>query len=421
MSVMRRMVSHVGWWDTLANSGPGRVLAVNAIVDAAGTGMAAVCLPFFAITVLKLSPGQFVLALSGAGVLELLMTVPAGAIAGRIGIRRYSIITRVGRAVVYCLMALTSSFLPFLTISVVLGVLRAGSGGLSQSYVASVVGDEQRSKTLGVIRALRNVGYLVAGGASAALLTVGSGDALRGALVFNGLSFLVSAWCMASLHPQRMVKPPERMDWSVLRDAQYLSLAMLAGVFASSILVLDIALPLWVLGHHDLPTATVAVVAMLNTAMVVLFQYRFSRDAETVPQSVSMLRWSVLAFMATCGLLIVSGWAGAVLGTAAIITAGIMLTLAEMTESPAWWTLAFEMAPRDLSNEYLAAFDLNEAVLNILGPPLMAFIVGAGTIGWVGYAVVLAGAGVLTQILVKARRSRMVVPDPVSILSPSHS
>jgi hypothetical protein len=90
-----------------------------------------------------------------------------------------------------------------------------------------------------------------------------------------------------------------------------------------------------------------------------------------------------------------------------------MLTLAEMTESPAWWTLAFEMAPRDLSNEYLAAFDLNEAVLNILGPPLMAFIVGAGTIGWVGYAVVLAGAGVLTQILVKARSSRLVAPDPV--------
>jgi MFS family permease len=413
MSVMRRMLTHVGWWDMLASSGPGRVLAVNAIVDAAGTGMAAVCLPFFAITVLKLSPGQFVLALSGAGILELLMTVPAGAIAGRIGIRRYSIISRVGLAVAFCLMALTSSFLPFFTIAVVCGVLRAGVSGLSQAYVAAVVGDEQRSKTLGVTRALRNVGYLVAGGASAALLTVGSGDALRGALVFNGLSFLVSAWCMASLHPQRMVEPPERMDWSVLRDAQYLSLAVLAGLFASSVLVLDIALPLWVLGHHDLPGATVAVVAMLNTAMVVLFQYRFSRDAETVPQSVSMLRWSVLAFMATCGLLIVSGWAGAVLGTAAIITAGIMLTLAEMTESPAWWTLAFEMAPRDLSNEYLAAFDLNEAVLNILGPPLMAFIVGAGTIGWVGYAVVLAGAGVLTQILVKARRSRLVVSDPV--------
>jgi len=48
----------------------------------------------------------------------------------------------------------------------------------------------------------------------------------------------------------------------------------------------------------------------------------------------------------------------------------------------------------------------------------MAFIVGAGTIGWVGYAVVLAGAGVLTQILVKARRSRLVVPDPVSTQAP---
>ena len=52
---LRRALGAVGWWEVLASPGPTRLLALNSLVDAAGTGLAAVCLPFYAVRVAHLS------------------------------------------------------------------------------------------------------------------------------------------------------------------------------------------------------------------------------------------------------------------------------------------------------------------------------------------------------------------------------
>src|SRR5437764_13718401 len=64
MKLVYRLLSSMGWWTALAAQGKQRILGINALVDAAGTGLAAVCLPFFGIVVVHMTPGQFALALS---------------------------------------------------------------------------------------------------------------------------------------------------------------------------------------------------------------------------------------------------------------------------------------------------------------------------------------------------------------------
>lgn len=50
-SRLRRVLAQLGWWDALRSRGTDRLLALNSFVDAAGTGLAAICLPFYALLV----------------------------------------------------------------------------------------------------------------------------------------------------------------------------------------------------------------------------------------------------------------------------------------------------------------------------------------------------------------------------------
>lgn len=400
---LRRILVGVGWWDTLVRPGPARPLAITALVDAAGTGLAAVCLPFFAVTVAGIGVGSVALSLSAVGVAELLATVPNGVAAGRVGVRRFVVAAKLGEAAVFTGLAFVHGLAGFLALAVVGGVARAGSSGLNQSLTVAVLGESQRSAALGAIRALRNIGYLLAGGAAAVLLATGSAGALRTALLVNAASFLVGAGLLGRLRPADRPTVPDRAAWSVLRDWTYLGLIACAAVFASSLVVLDLALPLWALTHHGVPRPTVAVVTMLNTLLVVLLQYRFSRAVETVPDAVRGIRRACVLFVAMSALIAVSGWLFTPWAVAVLLAAGILLTFAELLESPSWWTISYESAPEARKTEYLATFDLSWSMVAIVGPAAMAAVVSLDALGWLLYAAAVALATVIGGVLANHR------------------
>ena len=406
IATLRRALASMGWWDALARRGPTRLLAVNALTDAAGTGLAAVCLPVLAVTVIGLSAAELGLVLSVAGGCELLAAVPNGALAGRVGVWRFSLAAKLVEAAAFAVLALAGGLAAVLLAAAVVGVARAGSSGLNQSLTVSVLGEDQRSGALGAVRALRNIGYLVSGGAGAVLLATGQPALLRVALLLNAASFVFGAWCVWRLRPVTPPVLPERTDWSVLRDARYGALILCAAVFGSSLAVLDVGLPLWVLRHPETtPRWTVPLVVVLNTLLVVLLQYRFSQQTSTVPAAVRGLRRSALAFGAMAVLVAFAPRAGSGLAVLLLVMAAVALTLGELTESPSWWTLSYELAPPERKSEYLSAFDLSWAVVGIAGPAAMVLVVSAGAAGWLGYAAVLVVAAV-TAVVLAGERAR---------------
>jgi hypothetical protein len=209
---------------------------------------------------------------------------------------------------------------------------------------------------------------------------------LRAALVLNALSFLAGALLLRRIQPVSGLEVRRRVDFSVLADARFLGLIVSAAVFASTVRVLDVALPLLVLDRPGVPAALVAVAVTLNTVLVVVFQHRLSRSIDGVPDARRGLRRAAMFLVGMALVLAVlpGGPPGVVV--AGVGVAAVLLTLGEMTESPAWWTLAYEQAPPERSTEYLAAFDLSYALLNIAGPPLLVLVVDRGSTGWLAYA-----------------------------------
>ncbi|MEU9047981.1 MULTISPECIES: MFS transporter [unclassified Kitasatospora] len=410
---LRSFFSLLGWWDVLATPGTSRILGVNGLVDAAGMGLSVICLPFYLVQVEGLSNAQLAVVLTAGGITEMLAAVPAGALAGRFGIGPYSVLSRIGRAAVYLGLVLVHDFVSLLLLTVLLGALRAGSNGLMQSLVGVVIPGDSRTGMFAAIRALRNIGYLVAGSVGALLLSSGSGTAVRAGLLVNAATFAVGAVLMYAVRV-KSVAPEEsrKTDWSVLRDFNYLGLIASSAVFTSSILVLSVALPLWVLRTGDIPKWTVGVVVIINTALVIVLQHWCSQVARTVAGSLRALRIAMIGFVAMVGLFCVSALHSAALATVAVLLAGAMLTVGELFEGPAWWTISYELAPPERNKQYLAAFDLNMAAVNVAGPVLCVAMIQAGWLGWLVYGALLVAATALAHRLV-AVRTRRTAPATV--------
>lgn len=400
-----RILDTLGWWPALRDGGSGRLLASNALLDATGTGLASLCLPFFLIGSLGFGKGELAVALGLLGACELLAAVPNGALAGRFGLKRALLINKIGQAVVYTVVAVAGDFNVVLISCALIGALRAGGSGLNQSLVAAAVGAQDRSGLLGSIRALRNIGYLVSGSIGGVLLATESQAALRAALITNALSYVYGAWCVRRVPVEGgAASPGERINFQVLRDVQYLALVLAAAMFGSSIVILDIGLPLWALQNPEIPRWTVAGVLCVNTAMVVILQYRVSQRVSDVTSALAGLRTSTFAFCTMAITIAVTALVSRPLAVVLMFAAAVLLTIGEMFESSSWWTISFELSPENRRSEYLAAFDLCWGIVSVLGPSLMAAVVAFGTRGWLAYGAALLIVSLAAQSIVKRRQ-----------------
>jgi MFS family permease len=424
VSSVRSLVRSVGWWDAFASPGPIRILAINAVIDSTGTGLALVCLPFFAVRVAGLNARQFALALSTAGICELLAAIPNGAAASRLGIKSFNVLARIVQALAYTLLAFSHGFAMLLPAAALAAIARAGGNGLGQTLTAAAVG-EQRSAALGAIRALRNIGYLLSGLLSTVVLATRSDTGLRLCLLANALSFLAGGCLIARLKlaTSAAERPAaNKVSWLVLRDAQYFGLIAVAGVFTSSLSVLTIGLPLWALRHHqNIPAWTVATVVMINTLLVVVFQFRFSVRLKAIPSAIRGIGYSSLAFVAMAVLIAATAGASTWIAIPMLALAAISLTLGELLESPSWWTLSFELAPAEHRNEYMAAFDLSGASMTIVGPLAMAGIVAIGAPGWLLYGAAMLVTAACGTVIARRRAARMLVAVPSQSMSGGES
>lgn len=345
--LISRLADGIGWWNALRRPGRTRVLGVNALVDSMGTGIAVVCLPFYVLLSANVTPAQFAFVLASGGAAELLLAVPNGSIAGRVGVFRFAIFTRICHCLLFTAYAFTSSFAEILTLSIAIGALRGGASGINQSLTISVVGTQERQSALAVIRSLRNVGYLTASGLAGILLSLPGSIPARSALALNGVTFAVSAVLLRSVRPPDSASQSgERFTWAVLRDGPYLLLIGAASVFATSATLLTVAVPLWLVRHSSVPRYMAAVVLGINTVMVILLQHGFAVRVETTKQALRSIWRAAGMFALMSAMFAFAGNTPTTLAAVCLIVIGILVTFGELFESPAWWTLSYVMAPR---------------------------------------------------------------------------
>src|SRR5438105_2455286 len=164
------------------------------------------------------------------------------------------------------------------------------------------------------VRAVRNLGYAAGGLAATAALAVGGRPAFVTVVAANAAAYALCAWLYSKLpHVEAPVRAARRRV-PALRDPWYVGLMLTSVVFALSLVLLQIGIPLWVAKRTDAPHALAGVVLAVNTLLVVLLQVRAAKGSETVAGATKLLRTSAVGFAVCCGPLRGGRQAGSGLG-----------------------------------------------------------------------------------------------------------
>jgi MFS family permease len=131
----------------------------------------------------------------------------------------------------------------------------------------------------------------------------------------------------------------------------------------------------------------------------ILLQYPFSVLTGTPQRALRGYGCAALC-LAGASLGFAAARAHSVQVTAAIFTAAIViLTVGEIMQVGAAWTLSFAIAPLDNRSTYLAAFSMGRALSRATGPLLMTGVVLAlGQSGWIALSALFAAAALVPAI-----------------------
>jgi MFS family permease len=379
-----------------------RIILANAFVDAFGTSLYTTTFVVLALSVRHLSAVDVGLALSSGGVAVLILTVPVGRLADRFGPSRVLIVCKALRAVLFLIFPFAVG-LPALILLVTLTAgIGAGNSAADQALLGSVVKDDDRLEALGRIRSIRNLSSIAGGSLAGVALAVGGWKMYAVVLWLNGFSYLFGAiaYCwLPRVRPAPRLAGP-RVWVTVVRNGRYLALTGASTIFALSVPLLQVGIPLWITQHTSAPHWVIAIVSITNALMVVVLQTRLSRSSRTFPGARAALRWSTLWFVGSSLLLAWAGWLGTWAAVALILVASVTLTFGEILESAAWWKISYDLAPPDRRSEYLTTFSLNYAVIAMVGPVCMAALIGTGIIGWIALCIAFLVAGGVGRTLV---------------------
>jgi hypothetical protein len=169
--------------------------------------------------------------------------------------------------------------------------------------------------------------------------------------------------------------------------------AQVSGLTRLGDTILTIGLPLWVIGHTSAPRELAAWLLILNTVIVMLFQVRVVKGADTLPAAAHM-QWRALTVLAIACVVLgsssgLSSWAATVILAIGVI----MLTLGEMWGEGAWWAVRYGITPADAQGSYGGAFNLGLAVPAVGGPVMVTGLTSDLRLaGWLILAAIFVGA-----------------------------
>ncbi|MBF8194053.1 MFS transporter [Nonomuraea sp. K274] len=387
----------------------GNQLVLVALVDSFGTGIFLSGSVVFLTQVAGLTAAQIGLGLSAAGIVGLISTVPIGLVADRVGTRKVLVALQVWRAAWFVAYAFTASFPFFFIVACMLAMAEKATGPLNQAVVGAAVGDNDRVRTMALVRVVRNVGFSLGALAGTTLVALGSHAGFRGIVLTNAASFLLAGVLLARIPLLNSTASARRNGpWhslASLRDGRYLALTALNAIVVMHMTLLAVGIPLWIVMHTSAPPALAGLIILVNTVLVVLLQVRASSGCDDITVASGRMRWAAGALAGCCLLLELSSGTTPVVATSLILVAVVLLTGAEMWQAAGSWGISYELAPSDRRSEYLSVFSLGTTLQSIIGPVLLtALVVPHTTVGWLGLGLLFVVTGLVLPAVAAPRR-----------------
>ncbi len=380
----------------------GRTFAVTSLINAIGTGLYLTGATIFFIRSVGLSAAQVGLGMAVSGIVGFVATVPIGALADRLGAQRTLVGLYLWRAGWFAALAYVHGMAGFVIVSSCLAAAEAATQPMSQAVAQATTEAADRTRTMAIVRTVRNIGFSAGALLAAPLLAADSRVAYQAMILSTAAAFVLSAVLLGRMRlagqatAQRKVGPLTAIKG--FRDWRYLALSGLNGVLSLHMTLLSVGLPLWALQATGASAGFVPVLILTNTVLSIVLQVPVSKVAERDGGAALALRLGGFALAASSLVMALAGTLSSAIAGGAVLLAGcVLLTFGEMWQAVGGWDLSDDFAPEDGKGIYLSVFSLGGTGQRIVGPAVVTGgVIAAGSAGWI----VLAGVFCLASFLV---------------------
>lgn len=369
-----------------------------------GTGMSVSVLAVYFVRLLGVSASTLGLIMSTAALCGMVGGPIAGRIADRHDARRTYGALMVTMSIATGLLAIASAFAAAVLMCVLMASGR-GSGAVMGGLVGREVAPDRRVRYRAVVKTVSNTAMIVGLGIGGLVLTVESRLLFQTSFLLEAVTLLF-AGALMSTTPRQANAPingesadevdvtnahPSTPDrWAMLRHHRFLALVIVNAVVMLYSSVFSIAFPVWISAHAPSLLPLVAVLSMVNVAVVVLTQIPATRWIRDTRSAIQIGQVGIIGIGIGLALFGLAGVVGSPNGVAAtLIALAVLVAFGEVLYSAASWELLYAISPEQSISEYQGVFNLGLDVSMFVAPMLFAWLAGEGQgLGWL----FLAGA-----------------------------
>lgn len=375
-----------------------RRLAVQTLVNTLGNGLFMTTSAVFFTRSVGLSAVQVGLGLTIAGACGVAAGMPLGQLADRLGARRMLAVLYLAQAVGLLCYALVGSFPAFLVVACLVTMLDAGGRAVKNALLATALPAESRVRGRAYLRAVTNVGIGAGSALAAFALQIDTRTGYLTLIAVDAATFVVTALLLRGLPagtPARGAdRPKPARRFGALSDPAFLAITALNGVLAIQFSLIDVTVPLWVVGHTKAPAAVVSAIMLTNTVLIVLFQVRATRGIDRPAPAARVARRSGLLLAAACVVFGLAHGLGPVWAVVVLVAAAVIQAVAEMLSSAAGWALSYELADPAAPGAYQGLYNSGFAAASMIAPALTTgTAIRFGLPGWLLLGAMFAVAG----------------------------
>ncbi|MFD9905845.1 MFS transporter [Streptomyces sp. NPDC059063] len=398
---------------------PVRPVYLATLVANIGSGAWYTCLAIFAVHSVGVSPTQFGVGVTAAGVAGLLAGSPLGYLADRTGAREMLIGISLAQAAAALGYLLTRGFWPFVLVTCFAVAGERAAPGIRIALISGLTEDKERLSAISTTVVVAHIGAAVGAALGALVLWADNRAAYVALILLSSVSFLAFALIVRAVpHVETLSEKEVTRPVLVLRDRPFLVITALSAVLALNWGMMGSGVPLWITEHTSAPAWTMGVLTTVNAVAIVVFQNRASRGATTVPGAARLGVWCAAALVLSC-LLFAATFHGSGPWVIVLLLAGAAAhVVGELLYVASAWGLSVGLAPDDAHGEYQGAFGTGPAAALMFAPALMSLlVVDVGVAGWFVLAGLFLLGGLPTVRVSRwAQRNR---PDPASTGGPA--
>ena len=400
---MRFILAKLGL-GTLRNDPAVRAISWQTLISRVGNGLFMTIEVIYFSHVVGFTPAEIAIAIGAGGAASLLMSVPSGYLADRIGAKRAMFLGHMAEAFILLGMLFVQELWTLILINVLISIAGTTGHNASSVIISNMGNTEERVHIRAAQRAMANMGIGVGTVIAGFALWLDTALAYQSVIVLDTLLFMWSAAYIFRLPPSpATLKKGEPISFIALKDWRFLAATLLNGMVSLHFVVQGVALPLWILHATKVPTWWVSVLFVINTVLVTVLQIRFSKGGTDLLASVKKFRLGTAYLLACCVIYSLAGHIETWIAISVLVIGMVVHTIGELYTAAGSWSIGFELAVEKHMGQYQGVYSLGWGLGGTVGPAYVTtWVLGFGIYGWAFMGAVFLICGIAMHVLVKA-------------------